>query len=287
MKKLVIIILIIPFLVSCKYFQLKNDRVSDVVVSVGDVDLTESELDKLFEPGMDPEDSIKIRQSYIDNWSRKQIMLRKAQYNLPETKEHELEQMIQKYREDLYINSYQEALVAQTIDSVIDPHDIEQFYIANQNILKLREPLIQYRLISISNDNPLAGKMLALFKKNDSTSIAQLIENNYSYQLLQNNDSAWTTLNDFYNTYPQLEELDQNKLLKKNNYIYFTKDGIDYHIYTKSVLLNNDIAPLEFVSKDITEMIYHQKKLDFLQELDNKLIKEAIDEHIYKTYEDN
>ena len=274
-------------LVSCKYFELKNDIASDIVVGVGDVYLTESELESLFDPGMTTEDSLKIRQSYIDNWTRKQIMLRKARLNLPEVKERELEQMIEKYREDLYINSYQEALVEQTIDSVINPYDIEQFYIANQNIFKLREPIFQYRLLSVSGDNPLAGKMLALFKKNDSTSITQLIENNYTYHLLQNNDSSWTTLDQFYTTYPQLVDLDKNKLLKMNKYVYFAREGIDYHIFIKNVLLNNAIAPLEFVSEDIAEMIYHKKKLEYLQELDNKLIKEAIDENIYKTYEND
>ncbi|PID68632.1 MAG: hypothetical protein CR968_01250 [Flavobacteriia bacterium] len=259
----------------------------DVVVSVGDVYLTEAELAQVFDPGMSIEDSIQIRQSYIENWAKNQIMLRKARINLTEDQERALENMVNKYREDLYTNSYREALIAQSIDSVIETDEIEQYYKDHQNIFKLREPLFQYRLLSISKNNPQSGKMLALFTKNDSTSISQLIEDKYNYQLLQNDNSVWSTLNQFYSTYPALDKLNEKKLLRPHKYIYFSTDDADYHIYTNKVLQNNNIAPLDFVSKDIAEMIYHKKKLKFSEELDSKLIKEAIDENIYKTYEND
>ena len=251
---------------------------------VGDKKLYMSDLKDLYQPNMSQDDSLKITQNFIESWARKQILLDKARFNLSGKEEDNLETMVKQYEEDLLINYYKAALVTQNIDSIVSDSDIEDFYISNNQIFNLNEDVLRYRMISFASKDKKAAKMKELFRKNDSISRAELLKGDYIFQSVQLNDSVWIKYNDFINKYEFAKDIDKNQLLKEKNVVEHKDNNLTYYIYIQSALKRGDIAPLQFIREDVIKMIIHQKKLKYLQELENKLIQEAIQNNTYEKY---
>jgi hypothetical protein len=264
---------------------LKNSNSGgDKIARVGDKILYKSDLKDLFQPNMSKDDSLKILNNFIESWARKQIILQKATFNLSSEQEDELEKMVKNYKEDLYINSYKAELVIQNIDSVIDNKTINEFYTANNSIFNLNEDILRYRMISFQSNDKKAASMKELFKKNDSISSSKLITGDYLYLSIQMNDSTWIKYTDFLNKYPFSKNIDKENLLKSNQALEYKEGKITHYIYVKSALQRGQTAPIQFISDDIVKMIIHQKKLKYLQDLENKLIQEAIQNNTYEKY---
>ena len=270
---------------SCTYFQLKDSKPKDSeLAKVGNVVLYRSDLNDLFHPNMSSDDSLKIASNFIESWARRQIILQKAQFNLSSDEESDLEQMIKRYREDLYINAYKAAIVSQNIDTIISNTEIKNYYMENNQIFNLNEDLLKYRLISFQSNDKKANKIKELFKKNDSISIDELYKGEYIFQNFQINDSLWIKYPEFINKYPFSKILGKEQFLQPNSIMEIKEGNITNYIYIKSVLRRGEIAPLLFIQEDIVKMIIHQRKLKYLQDLENKLINEAIQNKTYEKY---
>ena len=149
-----IAILFLMSLYSCDFFHLKNkDTTEYIVASVGSTHLYKTDLESLYDPDLSEADSILITNNFIENWARKQIILQKATFNLTAEKEAELKEMIDDYRDDLYINSYKDALVSQNLDTLVHRETIKDFYIANQNVFRLKEEIIQFRYLRFHSES--------------------------------------------------------------------------------------------------------------------------------------
>ena len=284
-KYYILFVLLAVLMSSCKYFKFKDANPDeDEIARVGTTVLYKMDLKGLHQPNMSEEDSIKVVNNFIENWAKRQIILQKAAFNLSATEEADLQDMVKKYKEDLYIYSYKAALVSQNIDSIISDDEIKNYYTANNHIFHLNEDLLRYRLISYQFNDRKASKMKELLKKNDSTSISELLQGNYMFQTIQTNDSLWINYADFINKYPFTTAIDKEQLLQSNTTREIRQGSINHFIIIKSVLRRGDTAPLQFIKEDVVKMLIHQKKLKYLQDLDNKLIQEAIQNKTYEKF---
>lgn len=284
---IVIFISLITLFTSCKYFSFKAGNTDgDVIAKVGDKKLYSSEIKSLFSENgsISKDDSLKIVNSYIENWARRQIILQKATYNLTEEQQLSFDEMVKRYKEDLLINNYKEALVSQKIDSVLTDDEIRKFYDANNQIFTLNKDLLQYRLLSYAANSKQAQAMKDLFRKNDSVSVNKLMTGDYVYQTLNLNDSLWTEYKDFIEKYPFLQSMSKDNLMQPNQFFETKDNNIVYYFQIKSVMRSGDISPLQFVTSDVSKMILHQKKLKYLQDLETTLIQEAIQNKTYEKY---
>lgn len=284
-KNLFILVLFLTLVFSCDFFQLKNKNNSDeIVASVGNTHLYKSELESLYEANLSKSDSLLISNNFIENWARKQIILQKATFNLSAEKEAELNGMIDEYREDLYINSYKDALVSQNIDTLIHKETIKEFYIANQNIFRLKEEIVKFRYLQFHSESRDRKKIKELFLLSSGIELDSILYEDYKYTINQLNDSTWFTYRDFSKTNPIIETLSKKNVLRKNHFIE-VKDSVNTHfIKINDMKVRNEIAPLEHVEVVIKQMIIHKKKLKYIYELDNKLIEDAINNNTFKKY---
>ena len=92
--------------VSCEYFQSTN--VGDPIARVGDSYLYKSDVTPLLSDTMSPEDSTMIVNNYIDRWATQELFIQRAKLNLPQEKQDAFEELVEEYRNDLYIEAYKE-----------------------------------------------------------------------------------------------------------------------------------------------------------------------------------
>ena len=118
MNKLFFFIAICSVTISCSLFDSKDsENESKVIARVYDKKLYQKDLEQLFPKNMSKEDSIVVARDFINSWAKQALLLKKAVLNLPEQNE-DLEKLVANYRQDLFINSFKDALIKQKLDSI-------------------------------------------------------------------------------------------------------------------------------------------------------------------------
>lgn len=270
------------FLQSCNYFTFKKDT-RQPVARVNDIYLYKDDLMAVFTKDITKQDSITLVNNYINNWIKQQLLLSKAQLNL-ENKKGAFENLVKKYREDLFINSYKEAVVKQYLDTKITEDDIDQFYLNNNENFKLNEELIKVKYIKIGKDVLNKNELIKLFKSTKNADLVSLQEKEIFLKSHYLNDSIWIKYSDLINKIPIFKTEDKQQLLKKDNFIQ-KEDSLSLYLVTiKKVLQSNEIAPKSYIKPTIKQMILHQRKLLLLRNIEETLINDATKKQQFEIY---
>jgi len=273
MKYVYLNILFLLIFQSCDYFTIK-DKSNDVVARVNTTYLYKNDLKNLLSKGTSPQDSVLIINNYINNWIEQQLLLSKAQLNL-ENKSAQFERLVKKYKEDLYINSYKEAVVSEYLNTEINDEDIEKFYLENSENFKINEELLKLKYIKIRKDIYDKKMLIKLFKSSKKEDLKSLKSNELSLTAHHLNDSIWIKYSDFLNEVSLFKTVDREKMLKKDVFIQ-KEDSLSLYLVTiKEVLRRNEIAPKSYITPTIKQMILHQRKLLLLKNIEETLIEDA------------
>ncbi|MDF1518277.1 MAG: peptidyl-prolyl cis-trans isomerase [Lutibacter sp.] len=268
---------------SCDYFTFRKEVTPEAVARVNDTYLYKDDLTAIFTKDISKKDSISLVNNYINNWIKQQLLLSKAQLNL-ENRTDEFEDLVKQYREDLFINSYKEAVVKQYLDTIITDDDVDQFYLNNNEIFKLNEELIKLKYIKIGKEDSNKNELLKLFKSANNKDLEKLKEKALFMKSHHLNDSIWIKYSDLINEIPVLKSEDKQLLLKKDNFIQ-KEDSLSLYLVTiKKVLQSNEIAPKSYITPAIRQMILHQRKLLLLRNIEETLIKDATKKQQFEIY---
>jgi hypothetical protein len=267
---------------SCNYFTIKNDS-KEAVARVNNKYLYKDDLKKIIKSDISQTDSVLVVNNFINNWIKQQLLLSKAQLNL-ENKAEEFEGLVKNYREDLFINSYKEAVVKQYLDTTITNLDIENFYAENNQNFKLNEELLKLKFIKIGKEVLNKSELIKLFKSSKKNDLDSLYSKELSLKSYHLNDSIWVKYSDLISQISILKELEKKELLKKGNFIQKEDSLSLYLVAIKEVLNRNEIAPKSYVTPTIKQMILHQRKLLLLRKIEETLIDDARKKQQFETY---
>ncbi len=267
------------FFISCSQ---KQDK-EEAIARVSNIYLYKSDLEELLPSDVAKEDSILLVKNYINSWAKDQLLLQKARINLNDNKE--VEELVDQYRQDILIDKYKGAAVAQYLDTIFTDEDVSNFYKENQEIFKLNEELIKFKYINFGNDLLNPEDFIALFKSSKKEDLDSLVSQEMQLKSFNFNDSTWIRLEDVLNKIPALDKADKSVLLKKTK--YFKKEdslGV-YLVAVKDVLKRNQTAPQSYVLPTIKQMILHKRKLDLLKKIEQTLMEDAINNKEFEIFE--
>ena len=271
-------VLIIILLSSCNELtSTKNDK---LVSRVGENYLYESEIPdfSLYE------DSLIRKKVFIDSWARENILFDLSLVNLDQKSIINLDELIERYKRDLYINSYKDILVNSIIDSIISDDEIDEYYDKNLNKFKLNEDLIKFRFVKIPLDNININKIrngLIRFSSFDKNLIDSLSFQLASYNL---NDSLWITKRDFFNQVDFINYENEKKYIKKGQLISKRDSMYVNLLFIDDILQANSVAPRSYLSDRIKSTIYNNRKILLIRELNKEIINDAIKSKKYELY---
>lgn len=253
------------------------------VARVNDTYLYKEDLKAVILKDITKQDSIMLVNNYINSWIKQQLLLSKAQLNL-ENKTGEFEDLVKKYREDLFINSYKEAVVEQYLDTKITQDDIDQFYLNNNEIFKLNEELVKVKYIKLGKDVLHKNELIQLFKSTKKSDLDKLKQKALFMKSHHLNDSIWIKYSDLINEIPILKIEDKQQVLKKDNLIQ-KEDSLSLYLVTiKQVLNSNEIAPKSYITPTVKQMILHQRKLLLLKNIEETLMNDATKKQQFEIY---
>ena len=249
------------------------------IARVNDQYLYEDDLRNALPENYTPDDSIRFRINFINTWAKNQLLLQKAELNINTA--DEIDELVKKYRTELLIDRYKEALLMQKLDTVITESDIMDYYNNNKELYRLNEKLLQLKYIHIDKNLAKNKELIEQFKSNDSAAVHALEEEKLKFISSNLNDSIWVSFQDVKKMLPFLAK---EKKLKKIKFLQKEDSLGVYLVAIKNVLDRNDIAPESYVEPLIRKMILHKRKLELIKDIEKTLLEDATQKKEFETY---
>jgi len=259
---------------ACSFFEpQKNEK---PVARFGSNFLYLSDIKESFPPAISKEDSLQLAQGIIQNWINQQVIIQKAELNLPEQLKN-FDQQLKNYRNSLLIYTYEDQLVQQKLDTVVSRSEAEFYYEQNQENFRLNQNAYRIWYFKIQSEAPFQERVNSLYKNSSLEARQELIDYCRQYALVYFfEESKWITERELISEililsdFNLLDQLNRDKLLKH------TFDNTIYYIGIVDKRNKGDFAPLSLVRKSVDSAILNKRKLDFLKEMRADLYKASL-----------
>ena len=267
---------------SCDFF--RSEAKPEAVARVNDWYLYKDEVQDLVPLNVSKEDSLIIVNNYIHRWATNKILIGAAEINLNQEKQDQLNKLVNQYKIDLYSKAYIEEVVKQSVDTVISPEEIKNYYSENKENFKTNATLVRLRYIYLEKDNPkfeTIRQKFFDFRKSDSsfweTNVLQFRE----FAL---NDSVWVEMSQVYSRLPFINPDNRQQYISSGKSIQHHDGKLTYLVKVTSLLDKNQIAPLQFVEPTLREVILNKRKLELIKKFEKDITDDAIKSKKYEIY---
>ena len=278
MKRFILIILILFFSVSCD--KLANNNSNDLVARAGGNFLYTNDL-PVFES---KDDSLRKFSNFIESWAKEKVLYDLSLVNLSQSKKNQIDQLVDNYKIDLYINSYKDLIVNTRIDSIVTDAQIDSFYNLNNKSFKLNENLVKYRYVKVPNDNINLNRIRSNIIRISNEDRQFLDSLNFQFADLKLNDSIWFTERDVISSIEFINQQNKFRYLIKNR--LFTIEDFQYvnFFIVKDILKSGNIPPISYLYERIKSTIINQRKLQLLQSLNKEILNDALKSRKYEVF---
>ena len=130
---------------------------ADVLVRVGDAELTISELHSAMPFGLSPSDSTACCKSYINNWIKRKAVGLVAARNIADTRR--IDHMAEEYRNNLLIWEYRNQMAAQQKPTAYSDDTLRAEYDRNPSLYRCTQPMLKGIFLSVDKKNPHLANM--------------------------------------------------------------------------------------------------------------------------------
>lgn len=281
MRLFLVLHIVFFILVSCS-----GEKTSDQnkpIAKVYDKYLYDNDMEGIFPLKISKDDSITIARNFINNWIKKQLMVRKAEINLSDQSKN-IQKEIDDYRSSLLIFRYKQELIRQKIDTVITDAEIRNYYnefsgnfILNQNILKAT-------IIVISKQVPDVPKLKQWFRSDDPDNIIKVDEYCYQYASKYHSfNDEWIVFSDLQKEVP-LKTEQEEQIIKYQKFIEIDDSLFNYFVKINQYALKSSVQPLDYAQLKIKSILLNKRKFTFLEEIENDIYNDALDRNDFVIY---
>jgi hypothetical protein len=246
----------------------------ETVAEVGTERLYRSELNKLIPKGIAIEDSIRLARQYINTWASDLVFQKIAEEQLSKA-EKDVTKELEDYRKSLLKYRYEQLYVNERLDTAVSEDMIEEYYVSHEDRFILQRPVVRARFLLISSDSPSLGKIR---KKMASDEVADLVEADslaYSSALkFMTWDNRWIDISvlarEFGTDYSSVVGGMNGKWVEKTDTI-----GLVSLAYVAEIVRSGQMAPVEYCTPMIKDMIISARKQSLITTLEQDLLKDA------------
>jgi hypothetical protein len=230
------------------------------------------------------EDSIRKFMNFVESWAKEKVLYDLSLVNLSQSKKNEIDELVNNYKVDLYINSYKDLIVNTRIDSIVSISQIDSFYEQNNTNFKLNENLVKYRYIKVPNDNINISRIRRSIVRINEEDRSFLDSLSFQFADLKLNDSIWFTERDVISSIQFINQQNKYRYLTKNK-LFTTEDSqyINFFI-VKDILKSGNIPPISYLYDRIKSTIITQRKLQLLQSLNKEILNDALKSRKYEIF---
>ncbi len=264
----------------CQNQQNKNKK---PIAKIHDKYLYLSDLNDVIPDQKSKQDSTMIAKNYINDWIKKQLLLKKAEKNLDQQSK-DIQQQIENYRASLLIYRYQQQLIDQKLDTTVNPQEIKSYYQQNTSNFTLDQNLVRVLYIKLSENSPNMDRVRRWYKSNDSEDRARLKD--YCYQYAEKFDdfnNKWVEFSGLINNLP-LQVDDPEHFIKNRKYVEIKDNSVYHFLRIHDYKLKGSEAPLNYVKERIRSIIINKRKHQLLEKMENDIYNEALNHNEFVIY---
>ena len=270
-------------LISCDN---SNKSLEDSLLArVNDDFLTIDQIDTDIFNELNFNDSVVQIKNYITEWATRKLLEEGAYLNLENQKQFEFNSLIEKYKSDLYTSAYLDALVNQSLDTIISKIELKEVYENNKELFVLNEDLVKLRYIIFDSNISDEDEIKSLFMRYSEEDKVRLKKISNKFKSFFFNDSIWIRRKDIIEKIPALN-YDIGKVLSKNrNFIQF-KDSIGLYLININDFANvGNQAPISYIDPTLRQIIINKRKYDLAKKLKVEILNNAIKNKKFQVYE--
>lgn len=259
----------------------KNNKAQKPLATVFGKSLYPSDIQEILGKGVSPRDSAVIVRNHVDNWAKEQLIMSIAEQNIP--KDIDIDKLVESYRKSLIRHSYEQALIAQRLDSAVQLGEIQRYYEQSKDQYQLDKNVIRCQFVKIPTTAPNQKMLKKWWLQKEKLDYQRLVDycRKYADKFILN-DSTWVNTIDLITEFPKgtLSEdaLKSNvvKTIEQPDYLYFLK--------VKERISKDNTAPLSYVRSKIKTIILRKRKLELLENLTEELYERELNKNNVKIH---
>jgi hypothetical protein len=281
------LVLIFPFfLSSCSYFKKKFIGEDELPLArANQVYLYPSDVEGLTK-GLHGEDSIKLLKAYADKWVRQQMLLQKANENIP-SDDPGIMKKIEDYRQQLTLYEYEKALIADKLDTTIRTAEIEKYYEDFSKNIPLQNDVHLVQFIRLKEEAPDFKDIKKLILSSSKSEEDEQRIEGYS----KANAGTYAYANPlWYNTENLQSVFSFNDkeiagVLQTNKFKEFKHDdGTSLFIRVNSTKRKGEPMPLELARTDISKILIEKRKMKLIEQTYERVFRDGVNSKTAEVY---
>jgi hypothetical protein len=280
MNRILTLLLIIFISAGCR----NHNKVKRVAIArAGDAVLYKDQIVGFVPAGTSVADSTVMIQNYINKWARRELLFRKAEENLTPELRKDIDSQLEEARVNLVIYQYQRQMIFERMDTTVTDSELENYYMNNRESFNLSSNIVKALFIKIPVETPGINRIRILARSNDQGDLQQL--ETLCYQFAEKFDDFnedWVPLDKLSVELPS-EIQNEEYFLRRTKY-FEAKNTDSTYLYLLTIRdykLRSSPAPFEYVKDDIKRIIWNNRRLEFIQSLENGIYNDALKQNIF------
>jgi len=282
MRRIISIISLFLFMVQgCSLFV--NDTLEEPVARVFENYLYPSDLEKAIPSGTNMQDSMMLAKRYTETWVKDMLMQHRAEEALTE-EQMDFKTQIEEYHRSLLIYTYRQNLLQQKMDTLVNEHEINSYYEENSKNFVLSQNVIKGTFIKVPLSSPNQDQLQRWSWNNSEEDLDQMEKYCISYAEKYNDfNDTWV---DFSSIREQLPRKISNPVGYLNSYrnIEHNDSQFRYLVHISDHLTEGEVAPVEMVTEDITNIILNKRKIEFIKDLEHRVYSDGVSRNQFEIY---
>ena len=268
-----VIFIVLPAFCSCRAISsfLSDD---EVVAQVGQEKLYRSDIEKIIPKGLEADDSTRMVSQYINSWASDRVYLKIAEEQLSKS-EKDVTKELEDYRKSLLKYRYEQLYVNERLDTSVTQDNIEEYYLAHQDKFVLERPVIKARYLNIDNESPILKSIRKKMASSDANDLVEADSLAFSSALKFTTwDDRWIDAAVLAREYSE----DYSTILSKMNKGWIESvDTVGYMrlTYVADIVAKGQVAPIEYCSDNIRDIIISARKQTLIMNLEHDLLNDA------------
>ena len=235
--------------------------------------LYEDDIQDIVPAGTAPDDSAAIVANYIQQWIQEMVVLEKAENNISDDFEKEL----QNYKNSLITYNYERLIVEQQLDTNVADTAIQNYYNKHRETFTLKNNILRTVYVKMPAKSKNVQKIRTILSGNDLSDkkIVELERLAANEATAYNFDqSAWITFFDFQHIIP-VKTYNEEFYLKNIKNIYFTDNENAYIAKILDSKVADELSPIDFEYQNIKNIILNQRKVEIVDKMRSNLREKA------------
>jgi len=282
MNKSILIIFILVAFAGCKNNSNQGNRIP--VAKAGNVILYYDEIPGQITEYVTNSDSSAIIRNYVNKWAKRELMFQKAIANLSPELRSEIEKQLEETRLNLVVYEYQRMMMLQKMDTIISDEELRNYYAKNGNSFMLTSNILKALFIKLPVETPDLNRIRMLSRSNNQKDMQEL--ESLCFQFAEKFDDfneGWITMDRLL--FEMKAEINNQENFLRWNRFYETRDSLSVCLVTiNDYKIRGALSPFEYVKEDIKRIIWNNRRIMFIQELENGIYNEALKENGFKIY---